>query len=393
MHLVFQTGAPLRAGTAPRSSRTQGARPPCHVPARVPTGRVLSAQAPVLNHPGPTASNGRGARARSPSPSLAVPASELERSAAEFLSSWARARGAAAAPDRHTHTFQLVWESDIHKGGATCGAGVATCMGVHDADGNPAAAIAVALQLSSGPGGEGSPLQPGDEQVSIHWATAKGAGKKWLAPPPGWHTLPDASYDAGGGAWQSPMQGAMVDGPLPVQVHLAVIQLPLTHQLSESGSGIQMVFKTNRNAWLKVAPSAQGSRPGDFFVPTSDLPRAAAPARRTPTPSASRRGARSTVQSGRNKANGVGSDLSPYEGGSGNNGSAGGNGSNGHNGNGNDSGVLLGRTSYTSKELDAAVTDFAPAGRDASQLSQPSKRYVHKKPKFGFMVPPGQRTV
>ena len=35
------------------------------------------------------------------------------------------------------------------------------------------------------------------DETSLHWAVAPGQGQPWKGPPPGWHTEPDSSEDAG----------------------------------------------------------------------------------------------------------------------------------------------------------------------------------------------------
>lgn len=56
------------------------------------------------------------------------------------------------------------------------------------------AVLAVAVALTAGPRAEG-PVPEGT--LIAHWAVSKGAGQPWAPPPPGWHTHPDKSYDAG----------------------------------------------------------------------------------------------------------------------------------------------------------------------------------------------------
>jgi hypothetical protein len=39
--------------------------------------------------------------------------------------------------------------------------------------------------------------QPGAGDLVLHWGCSDGAGDKWRQPPPGWHTSPPQSNDAG----------------------------------------------------------------------------------------------------------------------------------------------------------------------------------------------------
>eukprot|EP00955_Chlamydomonas_euryale_P044354 352865-Chlamydomonas_euryale.AAC.4 len=64
-------------------------------------------------------------------------------------------------------------------------------------------------------------------ELLAHWGCSGRRGGRWHPPPAGWHTLPPVSYDAGHGAWQTPLEAAAPADP----VHLAVLQLPLEDRL------------------------------------------------------------------------------------------------------------------------------------------------------------------
>ncbi|KAG2439142.1 hypothetical protein HXX76_004509 [Chlamydomonas incerta] len=179
-----------------------------------------------------------------------------------------------------------------------------------------AAAVAAAVPGSSAPTLD--PL-PG---LSLHWGCCQGPGQRWNHPAAGWHTQPGVSYDAGKGAWQTPMavrQALPLDGlplsppasPSPpssaapgadaaavgsaadgaaagpeaeaaaapcrewAAAYSAVLQLPW--EGPTKAGGVCMVLKTARNQWFKARAlpppgSSSGGGEADFWVSTAGLP-------------------------------------------------------------------------------------------------------------------------
>ncbi|GIL79977.1 hypothetical protein Vretifemale_9209, partial [Volvox reticuliferus] len=144
--------------------------------------------------------------------------------------------------------------------------------------------------------------------LSLHWGCCHGLGQRWHAAASGWHTLPAVSYDAGKGAWQTPLavrQAIPLDPDLSwapaagdgsssgqwVAVYSLVLQLPWEGPIRNGG--LCFVLKTARNQWLKArtlprnafasgggsSSSSNGGSSGgggggevDFWIPTSALP-------------------------------------------------------------------------------------------------------------------------
>ncbi|PNW79708.1 hypothetical protein CHLRE_08g363874v5 [Chlamydomonas reinhardtii] len=182
----------------------------------------------------------------------------------------------------------------------------------------------------SGGGGSSSVVVPGSSApsldplpgLSLHWGCCQGPGQRWNHPGPGWHTQPGVSYDAGKGAWQTPMavrQALPLDGhPLTsspttagggtadgaggagggsadgaaaavpgeaaacrewAAAYSAVLQLPWEGPIK--AGGICLVLKTARNQWFKArtlpaagsgsSSSGGGGADVDFWVSTSGL--------------------------------------------------------------------------------------------------------------------------
>ncbi|EFJ48914.1 hypothetical protein VOLCADRAFT_90210 [Volvox carteri f. nagariensis] len=170
----------------------------------------------------------------------------------------------------------------------------------------PAAAAHVA------PGSSAPSLDP-LPGLSLHWGCSYGPGQRWHAAAPGWHTLPAVSYDAGKGAWQTPLAvrqaipldldsdldpasggcGGTSSSPGQwVAVYSLVLQLPWEGPIRDGG--LCFVLKTARNQWIKarVLPAAGAGRTGsghggnspagggggveaDFWIPCSSIPVAA----------------------------------------------------------------------------------------------------------------------
>ncbi|GIL62435.1 hypothetical protein Vafri_16667 [Volvox africanus] len=143
--------------------------------------------------------------------------------------------------------------------------------------------------------------------LSLHWGCCHGLGQRWHAAASGWHTLPAVSYDAGRGAWQTPLAvrqaipldpdsyrvTAAGDGSSSgqwVAVYSLVLQLPWEGPIRNGG--LCFVIKTARNKWIKArtlpndavggsgggsGSSSNGGGGGgggeaDFWIPTSALP-------------------------------------------------------------------------------------------------------------------------
>lgn len=163
---------------------------------------------------------------------------------------------------------------------------------------------------AAGPAGLGSAAPSLDPLpgLALHWGCSGGPGHRWSGPGAGWHTLPAVSYDAGRGAWQTPMavrQAVPLEGlhtePVggggvgqPQQqwaaVYSLVLQLPWEGAIRDGG--VCFVLKTARNQWIKARPapppppptngnhsnrSNGGNGDGDtaaecdFWIPTSGL--------------------------------------------------------------------------------------------------------------------------
>lgn len=90
----------------------------------------------------------------------------------------------------------------------------------------------------------------------LHWGTTRDGkpGAKWHAPPPGWKTSPEVSYDAGHGAWQTPFAShATAEG---VAAHAAMLQLPLEGDLASGGVSFVVKVRVKehmRASWVLMA--------------------------------------------------------------------------------------------------------------------------------------------
>ncbi|KXZ47751.1 hypothetical protein GPECTOR_33g633 [Gonium pectorale] len=220
-------------------------------------------------------------------------------------------------------------------------AAVAVAVGIRCADAGAAAAKAAAASPPPSPGRAPPPLAaPGSSAptldplpgLSLHWGTCHAQGQRWYGPGPGWHTRPPVSYDAGRGAWQTPLalrqaipleeeQAAGLNGvagEVPetaedstsaprvagddapaaaaaelqrtggpwVAAYSVLLQVPWEGAVRNGG--ICFVLKTARNQWIKAraSPLGPGSAGGggrgnggnggggetDFWLGTAGLP-------------------------------------------------------------------------------------------------------------------------
>eukprot|EP00879_Flechtneria_rotunda_P032499 GHRR01035715.1.p1 GENE.GHRR01035715.1~~GHRR01035715.1.p1 ORF type:complete len:549 (+),score=218.69 GHRR01035715.1:830-2476(+) len=97
----------------------------------------------------------------------------------------------------------------------------------------------------------------------LHWGCVHKPGSKWSPPPAGWSTWPDISYDARGGAWQTPFAEQDVPGTGPVLTML--LQIPCDGPLRSGG--LAFLVKAGGNSWLGNAATYS-----DFFFSTAQLP-------------------------------------------------------------------------------------------------------------------------
>ncbi|KAG1659718.1 hypothetical protein FOA52_012256, partial [Chlamydomonas sp. UWO 241] len=140
------------------------------------------------------------------------------------------------------------------------------------------ASVVVCLAVHC-PGIGGSAPSAGLFDLLLHWGVSDGRGGKWAAPPPEWHTSPPVSYDAGGGAWQTPFNKASTpDDP----VHVALLQLPLKGDAMRNG-GLSFVLKSSAGRWLECdQPNSHGTF--DFFFSLADMSNDAAAALKAAAP-------------------------------------------------------------------------------------------------------------
>ncbi len=88
------------------------------------------------------------------------------------------------------------------------------------------AVICVVLRERGGVSNRSSAAGSSLAGAVLHWGCTRQERDKWMPPPAGWHTMPDASHDAGGGAWQTPFEEhALGEGGEKVQVMM--LQIPL----------------------------------------------------------------------------------------------------------------------------------------------------------------------
>ncbi|KAG2427905.1 hypothetical protein HYH02_014507 [Chlamydomonas schloesseri] len=200
-----------------------------------------------------------------------------------------------------------------HSGGAVSSPSRTGSSG-NSSGGSSSGASAAAAVAAVVPGSSAPTLDP-LPGLSLHWGCCSGPGQRWNHPAAGWHTQPGVSYDAGKGAWQTPMAvrqalpldglplsppaspshshdgtaatgGAAVEGPAAegaaaaeaaaaapcrewAAAYSAVLQLPWEGSIKSGG--ICLVLKTARNQWFK-ARALPGGGEADFWVSTAGLP-------------------------------------------------------------------------------------------------------------------------
>jgi len=146
-------------------------------------------------------------------------------------------------------------------------------------------AVGVALDAPMIPPGDHVGSDP-LSWLSMHWGVVEGGSDRWQPPRPGWHTYPEVSYDAGGGAWQTPFtlvektQGSLSSwGASGTSLHMVLVQLPLRGAIKRGG--LSFVLKTHDERWLSSATGsnfhlhtarAAGLNSGRMFVPSQARP-------------------------------------------------------------------------------------------------------------------------
>lgn len=81
--------------------------------------------------------------------------------------------------------------TSIDRAGKPCGRLVSAGLRLAGSGGSRHAVLAVAAAMSD------PEADMSTKALACHWACAKSAGSGWKAPPPGWDTYPDVSYDMG----------------------------------------------------------------------------------------------------------------------------------------------------------------------------------------------------
>ncbi|GFR52174.1 hypothetical protein Agub_g14710, partial [Astrephomene gubernaculifera] len=172
----------------------------------------------------------------------------------------------------------------------------------------PSTAAPAPAATTASPALSSSPMLEPYEGLEAHWGCCQGPGQRWYGGPPGWHTLPAVSHDAGHGAWQTPFvvrqavpltieeavqqqdgqnrpeaRSSRAGGGPWVAVYSLMLQLPWEGPIRQGG--VSFVLKAAGNVWIKARPSAadggssnimhSGGSETDFWVGTSDLPLAA----------------------------------------------------------------------------------------------------------------------
>jgi hypothetical protein len=124
--------------------------------------------------------------------------------------------------------------------------GVAVRPGPGTAETDASAVVCLAVHC---PGIGGSAPSAGLFDLLLHWGVSDGHGGQWAQWPPEWHTSPPVSYDAGGGAWQTPFNKASARARARARAHRHTQTRAHRHEAHTHTHAHRRARLTTRSTW------------------------------------------------------------------------------------------------------------------------------------------------